>query len=74
LLAVVVVVKPVGAGKQGQVLDLVFQLDLFECKRVAGILLRVLLLPPVESTAPPCGTRKMPVCNLAIIAQPLETA
>ena len=36
LLAVVVVVQPVGAGKLGQVLDLVFQLGLFERKRVAG--------------------------------------
>ena len=38
LLAVVVVVQPVGAGEQGQVLDLVLQLDLFQRKRVAGSL------------------------------------
>ena len=38
LLAVVVVVQPVGASEQGQVLDLVLQLDLFERKWVAGCL------------------------------------
>jgi hypothetical protein len=36
LLAVVVVVEPIGACEQRQVLDLVLQFDLFERKRVAG--------------------------------------